>query len=781
MKRAYLCASFVLACICGDAGAQTMSVIEGRVVGTDRRPLENVVVRVTDNPALFGVTDASGRYQIIGVTPGTYVLRATRLGSETGVDTVAIGDGRHTLDFVLADAPTTLAPVAVSATREARSRHESSLTVDVLDGGDVRAARAAHPAQIMKRVPGVYVAQLSGEGHSTAIRQPITTKPMYLYLEDGIPTRPTGFFNHNALYEVNIPQSGGIEVVKGPGTALHGSDAIGGVVNVLTRGAPAVPTIEANLEGGGYGYARALISGGFLRGMSGVRADLNITRMDGWRENSPYERQSASLRWDRLFRGWSARTVITGTRVEQNDVLALTQEQFDARDPVNRSPVAYRRATAARWSTAFEREHGSTLWSITPFARHNVLELLPSWQLTYDPQTWDTRNNSAGLLAKYRREYPDQHARIIAGADFDWSPGSFLANRAELQTTGTGAARVFESYTKGATHYDYDVTWRQASPYVHAEWAPSARLRMDAGARFDAVGYDYETHLTPVDTGAHRVPASTSRTYTRLSPKAGLSYDVSPSVNVFASYRAGFRAPGQGQLFQQNNALNTVDLRPVKATSFEGGLRGQIGARTVYQLSLYDMTVNDDIVTLVTATGSRIATNAGETSHRGIEAGVGYAITSTLRADVAASVSEQKYVRWVPQEARPATDNAPAVPEVRYDGKTIEAAPSQLGNALVTWSPRWLRGGRVAAEWTHTGSYWMDPGNTREYDGYDLVHLHANAIISPRLELFVRVLNLTDENYAELAAYAPFQGVQMTPGTPRSVYAGVRVAWQGGF
>jgi outer membrane receptor protein involved in Fe transport len=87
----------------------------------------------------------------------------------------------------------------------------------------------------------VYVSQLSGEGHSMAIRQPISTKPLYLYLEDGIPTRATGFFNHNALYEVNIPQSGGIEVLKGPGTASYGSDAIGGVVNVLTRPAPASP------------------------------------------------------------------------------------------------------------------------------------------------------------------------------------------------------------------------------------------------------------------------------------------------------------------------------------------------------------------------------------------------------------------------------------------------------------------------------------------------------------------------------------------------------------
>jgi len=91
-----------------------------------------------------------------------------------------------------------------------------------------------------------------------------------------------------------------------------------------------------------------------------------------------------------------------------------------------------------------------------------------------------------------------------------------------------------------------------------------------------------------------------------------------------------------------------------------------------------------------------------------------------------------------------------------------------------------LRGGRLAVEWTHTGRYWMDPANTREYGGYDLWHLHANANLRSGVELFARVMNATDRNYAELAAFAPFTGAQVTPGTPRTVYAGMRLAWQGG-
>ena len=149
----------------------------------------------------------------------------------------------------------------------------------VVTGEELRAASRA-PAEVMGRVPGVWVSAAGGEGHTTAIRQPETTKPMYLFLEDGVPTRSTGFFNHNALYEVNVPQAERIEVLKGPGTALYGSDAIGGVINVETRARLArARTAEASLEGGALRLdARCSSAGSDSRGDDGVRADLNLTR-----------------------------------------------------------------------------------------------------------------------------------------------------------------------------------------------------------------------------------------------------------------------------------------------------------------------------------------------------------------------------------------------------------------------------------------------------------------------------------------------------------------------
>jgi outer membrane receptor protein involved in Fe transport len=751
------------ACLC----AQDVGTIEGTVRSTNGgAPLSDVVVLV-QGTTRGAMTDAQGKFRIAAVPAGDRVVMTQLIGRERGSQNVRVSsDSVARVEFSLAEVAAVIAPTVVSATREVQRRTDQSATIDVLEGASIREVRAAHPSGIMQRLPGVHATQLSGEGLSMAIRQPITTKPMYLYLEDGVPTRSTGFFNHNALYEVNLPQSGGLEVLKGPGTAMYGSDAIGGVVNVLTRSAPVTPTLDATLEGGQFGYARMLATGGFTKGVNGIRADLNVTRSDGWRDEGGFKRQSGTIRWDGAFSGFTTKTVLAGSNIDQSEAASLTQAQFDTREEINPSPIAYRRVQALRVSTAIEKDNGKSLISLTPYARHNVLEIMPSWQLTFNQQIWDTRNNSVGMLAKYRYDFDPMRTRVIVGADLDLSPGSFVANK----ITSTASGGVFSTYTTGEKQYDYDVTYRQASPYLHTEFSPVSRLRFDAGIRYDASGYTYDTKLDPLQTGRWRRPADTTVNYTRLSPKFGATFDLTRGINLFASYREGFRAPGQNQLFQQgSNVTSTVGLKPVTAKSLEGGTRGQVAGRFLYSVSVYDMHIQNDILSILDAQGAQTTSNAGETRHRGVELSAGAMITSQLRFDAAYSTSKQTYEEWtIPVSGK----------NVSYAGNTIETAPHTLANLLLTYSPNVLNGGRVAAEWSKTGQYYGDPENTQKYEGFDVFTLHGNYMIRNIGEFFVRVTNVTNEKYAEVATYNAFNKWQYTPGTPRSVFAGLRYNWQ---
>jgi iron complex outermembrane receptor protein len=760
----------VPACVQAQQSVNTKSAVTGVVLAARTgQPLGEARVSTVglDRATL---TDAKGRFRLNDVPDGAWRVVAQTIGHAPDTLTIQLPTRQGTeLTFRLREGAVVLDPLVVSGTRELERRSEGSLTVDALSGAQIRETRAAHPSGILNRLAGVHVSETSGEGHMMAMRLKVTTAPMYLYLEDGVPTRATGFFNHNALYEVNLPQAGGIEVIKGPGTALYGSDAIGGIVNVMTRPTPLSTTVELSAEGGANGYRRLLASAGTGSATRGVRADLNVTHSDNWLEEAPFDRISGTIRYDGNLGPWSMRTVIAGSHIDQQDVPAISRGTFDTATTVNLAPIAYRTVRALRVSTAFERESGPSLIALTPYVRINDMGLLPSWQLTYDPQTWETRNTSVGFLARYRRDVVPWSGRIIAGVDADLSPGSYLARQAVV--TRGGPYNAWTSYQDGVTHYDYDVTYRGVSPYLQTLWNPVGSLRVDLGLRADFAGYDYTTRLDPVSTGPHRVPASTAVTYSHLSPKAGVSIGVTSALSGYGSYRHGFRIPSFGQLFTQNTAVNTVDLKPVKVDAWEVGLRGQFGTRAVYQVAAYSMTLTDDIITYVTPLNTREARNAGSTRHQGVEASLGLALTPTLRLDVAYAIGRHRYVDWTPQAARE------GVPEVTYSGNRIEQAPRNLGNAQLSWNPSLLNGGRVALEWSRMGGYLQDPANTHFYDGHDLLNLHANATVAPRTEVFLRLMNLGDTKYAELSSFDSFQRDTYTPGAPRSLFAGARYAW----
>ncbi|HSH45620.1 MAG TPA: TonB-dependent receptor, partial [Longimicrobiales bacterium] len=505
----------------------------GQVVAEESgEPLPGVRVYVRGTTR-GNVTDRQGRFTIDRVPAGSQVVVFELLGMREERRSVRLPEGGEArLDVRLATEALAIADIVVSATREAQALARTPATVGVVQGDALREERPTHPSEVMDKVPGVWVNVTGGEGHMTAIRQPLTTDPVYLFVEDGVPTRSTGFFNHNALYEINVPQAERIEVVKGPVTALYGSDAIGGVINVETRPAVAAPGLQATVEAGQHGFGRILGSYAATGERDGLRADLNLTRTDGWRDGTAYDRQSGTLRWDRTLGGGSSlKTVAAFSRIDQQTAGSsrLPEDAFEDRPTLNLTPVSFREVTAGRLSVEYEHSAGSSLLSVTPFARYNAMNILPNWSLTYDPAIWETSNGSLGVLARYRRDFEPMDARLIAGVDVDWSPGRHFERVIEPERED-GA---YTSYSAGDPIYDYDVTFLGLSPYLHAEASPTPRLRLTGGLRFDRIGYTYENRLGALQTGSHRRPSSTDVAYTEWSPKLGATYEIGAGASVF--------------------------------------------------------------------------------------------------------------------------------------------------------------------------------------------------------------------------------------------------------
>lgn len=595
----------------------------------------------------------------------------------------------------------------------------------------------------------------------TAIRQPLSTAPLYLYLENGVPTRSTGFFNHNALYEINIPQADNIEVIKGPGTALYGSDAIGGVIDVSSRPAPSTPQFSSSLEGGSHGFMRALVSGGTTLGRNGLRLDLNLTDSEGWRDATEYSRQSATLRWDRRVGSSTlVRTVAAFSNIDQQPAgsAAISEEDYRSDPTLNYQPISFRDVQSLRVSTAIERQTATTLVSVTPYVRYNTMDLLPNWSLTFDPAVWETQNVSAGVQVRGRRDFEPMRSRLVAGADLDLSPGS----RLEIRLDPVREGKIFVSAEELGAIYDYDVTYRQASPYVHGEFSPVPAVRVSGGLRLDVMGYDYSNNLSAVDEGRHRRPPSMTRSYSHLSPKLGVTAQVAPGVNTFASYRHAFRVPSEGQLFRQGSTSNTVDLEPVKVDNIEVGLRGRPVDGLTFETAAYSMTKTDDIVGFVNEDGTRSSANAGKTSHRGVETGVTARPLSGLRLSTAYSYAVHRYEDWKTSVG----DD--------LGGNEMEVAPRVIATTSAEYDFDLLRGGTMALEWSRLGTYWMDPENTSKYEGHDVLDLRLAVNLLDDVSLLTRISNVTDVLYADRATYNAFRGDEFSPGAPRSVYVSLK-------
>lgn len=679
-----------------------------------------------------------------------------------------------------------LSPVTVTGTREKALLAETPASVGAISPVSIRETSPLHPGQLLGQIPGVAVAVTNGEGHTTAIRQPFTTNPVYLFLEDGIPIRATGFFNHNALYEVNIPMAGGVEVVRGPGTALYGSDAIGGIVNVLSHAPLAERQLSLAMEAGSFGTARFLGSaGGAIGGRGAVQLDLNLMHTDGWRAKTAYDRMSGNLRFDQRIGPESMlKTIIAVSRIDQETGAnsPLTFGDYRTNPTRNNLPIAFRKISAVRVSIEYERLFGTGMISLIPYFRDNAMELNGTYNLNSDPRIEQTHNVSYGLLAKWRKNLPAMRGRLIAGVDLDYSPGSRREDNLLVTRTGTGANAVFSAYALGTRIYDYAVTFQSASPYVHAEFSPAASLRLTAGLRYDALHYELKNHLPPGTVqasvlGANRfygqIAADETR-FSRASPKLGATYALNRSTHLYASYNFGFRAPSEGQLYRAGNDTTVTNavvrsrlaltLKPIKATQAEMGLRGDVGAWS-YNLVAYELEKRDDLVSQRDlATNISTSVNAGRTRHRGVEAGLGVRLGERLRFDTALSYARHHYIDWLTATAN-------------LSGREIESAPRVLANSRLTWRP--VAGAMLQLEWVRVGEYWLEASNAPafgKYPGHDLLNIRARYTVTKRLGLVARVMNATDKRYADSAAVTSNTPV-FSPGLPRATYVGIDLKW----
>ena len=468
--------------------------------------------------------------------------------------------------------------IVVTSKRQPEAVVEHIGNIAKLGEEAVRQSQHVHSHELFVRVPGVWIVRASGQESLPSIRSPVLTGPgscgAFLILENGIPTRPNGFCNVNQMFELPTELAAGIEVIRGPGNALYGSNALHGTINVLLPGADTVP--QAAVEFGPNDFLR--LSGQF--GTSGgTSAGIVYADDGGFRDDSGY----------RQTKGFASHSLDTGSGSLTFNLAASDLDQetagfilgFDAyKDPVlrtqNLNPEAFRQASSQRLTAHWQRPGRRFDLDVRPFLRHSDMEFLQHF-LPGQPLE-ENGHVSAGVLTSLSWE--SGAFATVAGFDLEWAD-VFLKQTQFGETEGSDFLR--ETRPEGK-HYDYEVEGVTAAAFVQTEFAVSERLALNAGLRAEHVRYDYDNRMldgntrddgTPCGFGGclYTRPADRSDTFNNVAPKLGGLLRLGGDTVAYVNAARGFRAPQMTELYRLQSGQLVSDLDSEAIDSLETGIR----------------------------------------------------------------------------------------------------------------------------------------------------------------------------------------------------------------
>jgi vitamin B12 transporter len=187
--------------------------------------------------------------------------------------------------------------IVVTAERNAQPLTQTPSTVTVITRAQIEAKKAFDLTDLIRLSPGISTAQTGSLGRSTSVFTRGTNSNHTLVLIDGIRANSPadGRFDFGAIPSENIER---IEILRGPQSALYGSDAIGGVINIITRRGEGPLQTGGTLEFGSDSIQKQAFSARGQVGKGGLSFSATRLRNGGITNNDDYKNYGASLRYD---------------------------------------------------------------------------------------------------------------------------------------------------------------------------------------------------------------------------------------------------------------------------------------------------------------------------------------------------------------------------------------------------------------------------------------------------------------------------------------------------
>jgi len=622
-------------------------------------------------------------------------------------------------------APKQPAEVVVTADREPEPISRTGSSISVVKGETLATSNPGSLVDALRTVPGLDISESGGPGSTTNIRLRGANTGQTLVMIDGIrindPTAASGDFDFSMFAPSAIER---IEVLKGPQSALYGSDAMGGVVNIITKKGTGPAQFNVRTEGGSYGTVSTTGS------MIGSQGPWSYAFTGGGQSSEGFSRygyriptieaKNPNLERDGFSRlGGSARIGYDadGVRVETGILSTLTRSNYDA-SGADAPFYKARRLLDQVWVKAsVDTFDGKWTHSFNTFETQAVRSFSElSYPLKTSSTITDYTGNSVG--AEYQ-------STLRMG-----SLGSLIYGAKTQHET----ADIFQtSFVPKFAAYVPQVRANQDTNSLFALWQLpiGERLIVTLGGRVDDV-----VNVSRFETWRATAAYAISETGTKLHASAG----------------TGAKAPTLFQLYSSNRGAS---LAPEESFGYDAGIdQSLFNGRVSVSLTgfankftnLIDFVSVGPNVSCPVANASGCYFNVSRAETSGLEVGSNIDVLPGLVKFNAAYT----YLH--------AIDLA--------TGLVLARRPKNLANFRLTITPtdRWLIEPRILT----VSKRFSSAGQTNRVDAYTRVDLYTEYKIDKNWKVFARGENILNERYQEVFNFGT---------TGPAAYAGFNATW----
>jgi outer membrane cobalamin receptor len=724
--------------------AANASSLSGRVVDPDGQAVANAEVILTGTTAtpLRARSNGEGRFTFAGLGAGRYHVIASAPGLISASIAIDLGTAPAAIDIPLhISAIEETLVVSAAQIDQPLSRTPDSVTI--IPGAAIDARQQFTLASALRSVPGVTLQQNGGPGTVTSLFMRGGESDFTLVLVDGI--RANAFGGGLDLSQVPLQDVDRIEVLRGSQSALYGSDAIGGVVHVITRSG-GKPSAQAQIETGSRDMLRA--AGATTGEVNGLRWQLGLnyfedagftgTTARGQAVSNDDAREtqaSASIGWRHASRGSDVQASIQHVATERG-----SPGPFGS-DPAGRYAGV---DTISRGTT---RRFGGGVRVMQPWfgassrVRQRVEFDSGDYDLTFKSRFGLSEGNTRRAHARVQTDVSATSAAGFSGG-FEW-----LGERGGSTFIVSGPASLATPIERGVVGL-----------FGEARWNATDRATVTAGIRGERISRD----ALPGDPLAFQPrPDFPQETITSVNPKLAASFAATDRTRLRGSFGTGIRPPDAFEIAFTDNS----GLKPERSKSGEVGLTQTLasGAAQIEAAAFYN--AYTDLIISVGRTFSGVSRyrtdNISNARARGAELSAVW--RPAARFDVRAN--------YTFLDTEILAVNGLSIAQTPYAvGERLIRRPRQSGSIDASWTQSRLsafaqvqvRGAALDIEpaFGATGGLYMNDGHTTVNIGGAFRPVKA-------VEIFARALNLFDHAYEEVLGY---------PAPGRTAYVGARVA-----